>query len=786
MTTSLTWDAKGNWQAAGQREQLTVEQPKAEVAASAYRTAETLLRHNRSKLVRGDRIRPNWIEGGRRFWYTVSTSAGRRFILVDPGAGLRRPAFDHARLAESLATATGQPVDAAALPFEAIDVDDDRAVSFWTNEGVHWRLDLATYEVTRTEGSPPPDFMEPASPDGAHAVFSRDHDLWVRGRDGVERQLTRDGGKDHEYGESPFVPLALLNKLGLTGLPPMVAWSPDSTKVLTHLTDLRRVREVHHVQAVPADGSEPRLVTQRYAYPGDEHLPLGHYVVVDVATGRVVPAQADPVHVPLMSPIAIRWAWWADDSSAVYYLRQSRDVRTLQLERLDPRTGEVTVLIRESGHTRVEPAHQQGQLPMVKVLSTGEVLWYSQRDGWGHLYLYGRSPCVRLTSGEFAVQQILHVDEAARVVYFTATGLVADDPYRRTVCRVGLDGSGFSRVTVDDLDHAVTVPDNPEDNPYFIDTASTTGTAPLISVRGWDGRLLVELERADISALVATGWSAPARFKVKAADGVTDVYGVLYKPHDFDPRRSYPVIDHPYPGPHIQRVSPAFDPGLLGTDAEALAAIGFVVIAMDGRGTPCRDKAFHDFSYKNYECAGGLVDHVAGMRQLAASRPWMDLNRVGVFGLSGGGFATVRAMIDFPDFYKVAVADAGNHDDRYYHAGWAETYEGPASEEDYVRSSNVEGADRIVGKLLLIHGGNDDNVHAHLTLRLVERLIQLDKDFEMLIVPGAEHTFWGYEHHVYRRRWDFFVRHLLNVEPPKGVRLTPAPIDGELIAELFG
>jgi dipeptidyl-peptidase 4 len=783
MTTSLTWDAKGNWQATGQREPHATEQLRPELDATSYRTAEKLMRHNRSKLVRGGKIRPNWIEGGERFWYTVATSEGRRFVLVDPAAGTRRPAFDHTRLAQALATATGQPADAAALPFEAIDVDGDQAVSFWTHEGLHWRLDLATYELAQTEGTPPPNFMEPASPDGAHAVFGRDHNLWVRGQDGVERQLTRDGAENHEYGLSPFIPMVLLNKIGLPGLPPALAWSPDGAKVLTHLTDVRRVRETHLVRPMPEDGSAPQLVTQRYAFPGDEHLPLGHYAVVDVATGEVVPAQADPVYVPLMSPITIGWAWWADDSSAVYYLRQPRDVRTLQLERLDPLTGQVTVLVRESGPTRVDPAHQQGQAPIVKVLSTGEVLWYSQRDGWGHLYLYGRSPAVQVTSGEFAVQQILHVDEAARVVYFTATGLVADDPYRRTVCRAGLDGSGVTRITVDDLDHAVTVPDNAA---YFIDSASTTGTAPLISVRGWDGRLLVELERADISALLATGWSAPERFRVKAADGLTDVYGVLYKPHDFDPRRSYPVIDHPYPGPHIQRVSPTFDSGLIGPDAESLAALGFVVIAMDGRGTPCRDKAFHDFSYKNYECAGGLVDHVAGIRQLAASRPWMDLNRVGVFGLSGGGFATVRAMIDFPDFYKVAVAEAGNHDDRYYHAGWAETYEGPAHEEDYVRSSNVEDADRIVGKLLLIHGGSDDNVHPHLTLRLAERLIQLDKDFDLLIIPGAEHAFFGYEHYLNRKRWDYFVRHLLNVEPPKGVRLAPVPIDGELISDLFG
>jgi len=289
--------------------------------------------------------------------------------------------------------------------------------------------------------------------------------------------------------------------------------------------------------------------------------------------------------------------------------------------------------------------------PIVLVLAD-EVLWYSQRDGWGHLYRYDlRTGALlgKVTSGQWAVRQILRVDEAERVVYFTASGLVEEDPYRRTVCRVGLDGSGFAKVTDDELDHIVTMPDNQE---YFIDSASTVDTPPVSRARDWAGRVLAELERADISKLIATGWTPPERFRVKAADGVTDIYGVLYRPRGFNPAQRYPVVDSVYPGPNVTRVAPCFDPGGMGLDAEPIAALGFVVVAMDGRGTPGRSKAFHDASYGHLADAGCLADHVAALRQLAQTHPWMDLDRVGAVGHSGGGFATVRAMLDYPEMYK--------------------------------------------------------------------------------------------------------------------------------------
>lgn len=757
------------------------------VDPAAYRTAEQLLRHNRGTLVRGAKIRPRWIDGGPRFWYTVDSDAGRRFVIVDPVAGTRRLAFDHMRLAAALAAASGHDVDAAALPFAAFEPIGG-AIRF-TAFGEYYRCDLDGYACERVQDPPMPGMFEIMAPDGKHAVYRDGPDLRVRSlADDTVRVSTEDGSADCEYGVNPdYVRFSsTLRRFGVPDLPPAAVWSPDSTRVLTHRTDQRDVRTTHLVQALPPDGGAPRLLTYRFAFPGDERMPLAEFVVLDTATGEVVHAAAEPVAMPIISPLARRWAWWAEDGSAVYYLGATRDGKTLRLHRFDPASGVVRTVLGESGATRVDPVQFPMEPPLVEVLeATGEVLWYSQRDGWGHLYLHGLDdgePRVQLTSGQWAVRQILHVDQRRRTVYFVASGLVAEDPYRRTVCRVGLDGTGFARVTDDDLDHVVTVA---PDRSCFLDSASTNEIPPVSTVRGWDGSVLVELERADISSLVRTGWRPPERFRATAADGTTEIHGMLYRPHGFDPAKKYPVLNHPYFFPTAHRVTPSFDPGHYGYDAEALAALGFVVVAVDGRGSPGRDKAFHDASYGRFADAVGLADHVAALRELAATRPWMDMDRVGSFGMSAGGFATVRAMLDYPELFKVGVAECGMHDLRYVDLGLAETYNGPFDAQTYAAASTVDMADRLTGRLLLVHGGLDDSVSPHLTLRLADRLAQADKDFELLILPGADHSFLGYEHHLNRRRWDFLVRHLMGARPPD-VRLTPVQMDPDTLAELFG
>jgi dipeptidyl-peptidase-4 len=755
---------------------------------AVYRTAEQVLRHNRGKLVLGGKVKPRWIEDGARFWYSATLAAGKRFVLVDPVAGTRREAFHHERLAEALAAASGHPVDPAALPFFALDLVGD-AVEFAALGG-YWRWDPASNTCVATTPPAPRHPLEIPAPDGKHVVSRQDHNLHARqAAGGQDWPLTNDGSADLDYGANPdyFMYTTALAKVGLPHLPPAVLWSPDSSKVLTHRTDMRGVRETYLLDVLPAGGGAPRLRTQRFAFPGDEHVPLAELVVADVESATVVRAGAEPAGMSLMSPISRQWAWWAEDSSAVYYLAASRDMHELSLRRLDPISGEVHTLVTETGPTRVEPTQLLGHPPLVRVLPGGaEVLWFSQRDNWGHLYLYRASDGTlvnQVTSGEWVVQDILYVDEQRRVLYFLATGLVAGDPYRRTVCRVGLDGSGFARVTDDELDHVVTVSPAGE---YFVDSASTNEDAPVTTVRGWDGAVLVELERADAAPLLATGWRPPERFRATGADGTTEIHGMLYRPHGFDPTQLYPVLDHPYGFPGATRVVPSFDPGYYGSEAEAMAALGFVVVAIDGRGSPGRDKAFHDASYGRVADGAGLADHVAVLRELGKDRPWLDLNRVGVFGMSSGGFAAVRAMLEFPEFFRAGVAECGMHDLRYAEQEVAEMYNGPFNAAAYASTSNVDLADRLAGPLLLVHGGMDDSFSPDLTMRLAERLIVADKDFELLIVPSSDHAFLGYDHYTNRRKWDFLRRHLVGAEPPAGYRLTPVPLDPEVIAELFG
>ncbi|MET9227121.1 DPP IV N-terminal domain-containing protein [Lentzea sp. NPDC003310] len=698
------------------------------ITDASYQAAEQLLRRPAApgELVVGDKIRPQWIEDGRRFWYQVRDGANRRFAVVDPAAGTRTPDFD-------------------PMPFIA------------------------------APGNP----LEVPSPDGKVAVSRRGEDLWARAGD-REWALTTDGVPGHGYGYGPDAMSygTLMRKFGLPHMPPALAWSPDSSKVLAHRTDQREVRQTHLIESRPAGGGGPVTHTQHYAYPGDVAVPLAELVVFDVEAGTTVFAATEPLLMPEFSPLMAGWAWWSEDSTAVYFLSRPRDQRTLTLNRMDAVTGEVRVVVTESGTDRMSPKQFMYGLPLVRVVGD-EVLWFSQRDGWGHLYRYDLHTGALLnqvTSGEWLVREILHVADG--VVYFTANGLVADDPYRRTVCRVGLDGNGFAVVTDDSLDHVVTVS---PDGSYFVDSASTVDTPPVTTVRSWTGEVLVPLEQADISRLVATGWTAPERFRVKAADGVTDVYGVLYKPRDFDPAARYAVVDSVYPGPQVTRVDPCFDPGGMGLDAEPLAALGFVVVALDGRGTPGRSAEFLRGSLAD---AGGLDDHVAALKQLASSRPWMDLERVGVMGHSGGGFAAGRALLAFPETYRAGVALSGSHDARYIGLGWAENVDGADNPEAWQRASNVEIADRLQGKLLLVHGELDDTVHPDHSLALADAVIAAGKDCEVVIVPGCEHLFIDRMAYVRTKAWDFLVRTLMGVEPP-AYRPAPILIDPEVLGEML-
>jgi dipeptidyl-peptidase-4 len=747
--------------------------PASTLPREAYERAAGLIAHDRAELVLHAGAEPHWIGAGDSFWYRVRTADGVEFRLVDVVRRSRVPAFDHELLARALAAASGRAVDPVELPFSTIALEGE-TVSFHAF-GSMWTYSSVDDMCCTPPNPPPAQRLELLSPDHEWAVFLRGFDLWLRSpATGEEFALTEDGAADRSYARWPdsSVPIQLLDKSPFADPPPIALWSPDSRLVLTHVTDQRDVQSAHLVEAAPPCAGRPRLHSFRYAMPG-ERSALGEWIVIDVETRRVVEVEADPFPLLYESPISWKKAWWSADCRTVYWLDQPRDLRTLWLKSIDPGTGEVSTLIEESGATRVEPSSRMGDQPLVHVLSSGrEALWYSQRDDWGHLYLYdlGTGEQVRqLTHGEFVVESIVHVDEAGRRVYLTVAGLDDADPYLRALVVVGLDDDEFTRLTDDRLDHVVVAPSHGR---WFVDSASTVEVPPVTTVRDRQGRVALEVERADVSRLVAAGWAPPERVSTVAADGKTPLYGVLYKPHGFDPDDSYAVIDHSYPGPQQCRVLPSFNVQSLAyfqdAWAEPVAALGFVVLAMDGRGTPGRSKSFHDYSYRNLgDCA--LEDHVAALGQLAQSRPWMDLDRVGMFGHSGGGFAAARALMQYPDTYKVAVAVSGNHDNRINHALWAETYDGPYDPTDPAsdgRLSSLDLVEGLAGQLLLIHGDMDENVLLGGTARLVDALVSADKDFDMLVVPGMDHGRFGATGYVTRRTWDYFVRHLLRLQPP--------------------
>lgn len=733
---------------------------------SDYARAEQMLAPYRARKVPGSALQPLWLAEGKRFWYQVGT----RYIVVDPAGGTRLDAFDHDRLAAALSIESGHAATASDLPITGVEIRDDDRVRFTAFEKKwEWSDDAGL----RSDDAAPHVPGEIPSPDEQWVAFIRDGNIWVRQRDGDDEFALTDDAEPHfDYGRLPETTGALA-LMRILGLPPLTFfhWSPDSTRILVQRIDQRDLPELVLVESTPADGGRPVEHRTRYSMPCEETVATMTWNVLDVAQRKVIRQQDDPM--PIMHNTTLVYAWWTGKAGdAVHFLRHSRDARTLELRRLDPATGAVTTLISESGETRVDPAVQLGDPHMVRVLESGEIVWWSQRDGWGHLYLYSADGEVtRITQGQWLVRSLLWVDEDHRQLFFVANGLVESDPYIRQICRINLDGSGFTRLTDDDLDHDAL---SPSEGGYVVDRASSPSQPPRSVVLDGEGTELVELESPGTAALEALGWSPPERFRTTAADGKTPIYGLLWRPHDFDPSRRYPIVEHIYPGPQIYRAGPSFDPPHQG-EPEAFAALGFAVVAIDGRGTAARGKAFQDHSYGDLGNAGALDDHVAAIRELGHRYPWLDTDRVGITGQSAGAFAAARALLMHPEAYHVAVATSGNHDNAINLAMWAEHYHGDVSDDGKRAISNATLAANLEGKLLLIHGELDDNAHPYMTMRLVDALIKADKDFDLIMIPGAEHALLGSQHYFLRRTWDYFVRHLHGTEPPR-YRLAPMPL----------
>jgi dipeptidyl-peptidase-4 len=720
-----------------------------------YERAQQFLPGNLRHVLYVADINPHWIKKTSRFWYRKSSPSGSEFILVDSERDAVGPAFDHARLGAALSHANKQEYSSSDLPFREFEFADDSKAIRFSLDGAEWNCSLAGYDC-KSDPAEPKSSNEELSPNKRWAAFVRDHNLFLRDvSTGTELQLTQDGVKRWDYA-TPLPSLRLMVDQGTEDVkqPAAVFWAPDSSKLVTYRIDSRNSGRFTSVQFVPPNQLRPKAFTYVYPLPG-EVLAKADPIIFDIQSGRRTDVKSASIELPFQEGPGFEWF---PDSKSFFYDYDERGYKAKELRVVDASTGEQRVVLRQQSDPYVDP----GETFYRFIKGTGEILWSSERDGWNHLYLYSKTGQLenQITQGHWVVQQIEYVDEPSRRVYFTASGREKDeDPYQTHLYSVGFDGKGLQLLTPETATHSVNFSG---DGAYFIDTYSRPDLpAKAVLRRAKDGSQQRVLEESDPSWLTKMGWKAPEPFQGKAADGTTDLYGLIWRPSNFDAAKKYPIVEFAYTGPQSFFVPKTFNTFWL----QSMTELGFVVVMIDGRGTSGRSRAFHLFSYRNL--GGAFEDHVAMIKQMASRYPCMDVERVGIFGTSAGGYGAVHAMLAFPDFYKVGVATSGDHDARLDKAWWNELYQGYPVQDDYVEQSNVTMASRLKGHLLLEHGDIDDNVHPVETMRLADALMKANKDFDMLFVPNMFHGESGeHAHYLVRRRWDYFVQHLLEVIPP--------------------
>ncbi len=709
---------------------------------------------------------PVWQEGSESFVYRKSVADGHEFELVDAVALTKHPAFDHAKLAAALSTASGESYRAATLPFSRFHFESGRtAIAFIVN-GVRWRCDLKAYTCTKAgplhpgEGESEDDYgydqtpkaeNDPdktvASPDGRWLAYVENYNVQVRSKDGKEKiDLSEDGSEGNYYALSTIV------------------WSPDSKRLVAYRIRPGYRRLIHYVNAAPADQLQPEYPTMVYPKPGDV-LALPEPALFDVAAKREMPIDNSLFPNPFDLSSA---AWWKDSRGFTFDYNQ-RGHQVYRVIEVDAQTGKARVLIDEQSKTFInyEPLvmnqYDTGKVFRYDVADGKEIIWASERDGWEHLYLInGKTGAVenQITKGDWVVRAVNHVDEQKRQIWFEASGMNAgEDPYFVHGYRINFDGTGLTPLTPAAADHHL---EFSPDGRYYVDTWSRIDLAPTMALyRTEDNKELMEVEHTDISKLVAAGWHAPEVLTAKGRDGKTDIWGVIYRPAHFDEHKKYPVIEDIYAGPQG-----SFVPKSFSTRVEPLTELGFVVAQIDGMGTNNRSRAFHDVAWHNLKDAG-FPDRILWHKAAATKYPWYDISRVGIFGTSAGGQSAMGALLFHPEFYKVAVSNSGCHDNRMDKIWWNEQWMGWPVGPQYSASSNVDNAWRLKGKLMLVMGMMDHNVDPSSTLQVADRLIKANKTFDLLVVPEADHGTRGpWTRYTNRNLFDYFVRNLLNQEPP--------------------
>lgn len=766
-----------------------------------------------SKMLFSTNVDPHWLKLSDRFWYVYETREGKYWYIVDAAKGGKRNLFDNAKLAAEITRIVKDPFDAQHLPIEKLKfIKDENSIQF----EVKSTLDVVKKDTAKTKATAPKaettpekkifyfeynlntgalaelkDFEKPKerlswasfSPDKKFVIYSKKNNLYwmdtanyrkaqIKEEDStiVEYALTTDGVEDYSYGGGGNETNVEKEKNKNKRKPAFVTWSPDGKYFSIIRSDNRKVKDLWVVNNI----AEPRptLETYKYQMPGEKEAPLRELYLFNFENKtkkliRLSGFKDQEVGVWTAPPLQKqrddenRASIWQGTNEKFYINRTSRDLKRIDICVVDVTTDTAIALIEERMNTYVETRR-------IGLVNGGkELIQWSERDGWGHFYLYDGNGQLKnqITSGAFHCEEIESIDEKNRVLYFTANGHEPnEDPYFLHLYKINFDGTGLKLLTRPNFDNNASMDDN---NRYFVNTFSRVNTAPVSLLQDNTGRTIMELEKTDMSGLFEAGYKYPEPFKVKAADGITDLYGVMYKPFNFDSTRKYPIIEYVYPGPQTEAVNKSFGRSMDRIDR--MAQLGFIVITVGNRGGhPSRSKWYHNYGYGNLRDYG-LADKKSAIEQLSYRYSFIDITKVGIHGHSGGGFMSTAAMLVYPDFFKVAVSSAGNHENNIYNRWWSEKHNGVKEQVSdkgdtsfiYSIERNAELAKNLKGHLMLSHGDIDNNVHPANTLRMANALIKANKRFELVVLPGQRHGFGNMTEYFFWKMSDFFCHYLL-------------------------
>lgn len=628
------------------------------------------------------------------------------------------------------------------------------------------------------------------SPDKKWGLETENNNLFlIKTEEKESHQITNDGEEYYNYATSPETNTCTVsNRIANKSCLPVAAWSPNSKKLVTHKLDQRHVTDLYLLQNVPKDSFRPKLHKYKMSFSGDKIQPLAELQIIDIESKAIIPVKTDALLSPYLTAIEFEWVWWGRDSESIYFLRETRGSKEIILSSIDSQSGHVEELICEKAEfSYVEPSAIAPWKPQVIILKNRfEIIWLSERDGYAHLYLFDlkqKKFKSQITEGEWCVREVHFYDEEDDWLYFSASGYYKKtDPYFNQFFRCRLNGQELQCLSQEEGCHTINIS---PDKSHYLDTYSMINSPPISCLKKMNGEIISIVETADISQLRQLNWTPPIRFCVKGRDGHTDIYGNMYFPSNFDENKKYPIIDHIYPGPQIFRTPTQFDLYKSRSQsiwfAQVLAELGFIVLHIDGFGTPGRSKEFHDYTYQNMgDC--GLPDHVSAIEQLAKQYSFINYDKIGITGYSGGGYAAARAILLYPDIFKVAVSLAGNHELRAYPANYGEKYNS-LDLTTYQSQSNSMYAQNLKGKLLLIHGELDDNVHPCATLQLVNALIENNKDFDLVYLPNQNHKTTFSHPYSIRKTWDYLVEHLLEKKPPINFTFPKKLLDNPALVE---